>query len=366
MDIKNAEFFMKRGLAYTVLLGAALLLSVSLLSIANLADAAGSDRISFASTSKGNFDIYVMDITSENLSCLTNHPTNERDPTWSPDGRFLAYASDRDGDFKIYIMDTKTGEHWRLTDRNEREWAPAWSPDGKWIVFVSDGDKDIILGEWGKFKITSNIYKADINGAHLGQLTDRGTNIGPAWSPDSQWIAFISYHRDNERIGIYVMDANGKKLRRIDDKQVQALNGIFQGACTWSPNGKQIAFSMVVPRDDSMHLYVMDIDGKNFRQLTQGPPILANKDGVRFPEIRQPAWSPNGKWIAYVYQSAPGNADIYIIDAIGNGRGKPILKDGGRDLYPAWVPEGFLSVSPSVEKQTTLWGALKQIENTSK
>ncbi|MDE0681315.1 MAG: DPP IV N-terminal domain-containing protein, partial [Candidatus Poribacteria bacterium] len=310
---------MKRTRIYVF--GVVLFVGSGLLFVANWADAAKSDRISFASNSEGNFDIYVMDTNGENLRLLTNHPADEKDLTWSPDGRFFAYTSNRDGDFKIYIMDTRTGEHRRFTNRDEREWTPAWSPDGKWIAFVSDGDEEVLLGEWGKFKITSNIYKADINGAHLVQLTDKGTNVGPAWSPDSQQIAFVSYHRGDERKGIYVMNADGRRLRRIDDKQVQVLDGIIQGECAWSPDGKQIAFSMVVPREDHMHLYVMDVDGKNFRQLTQGTPILGNKDGTRFPEIRQPAWSPNGKWIAYVYENAPGNADIYVIDAMGNGRG---------------------------------------------
>ena len=349
-------FFTKRGLASTIL-GAVLLVGGGLLSIANWADAAGSDRISFASNRTEKLDIYVMDINGENLRSLTNHSANERDPTWSPDGRFLAYTSDQDGTYKIYVMDTRTGEHWRLTNRDEREWTPAWSPDGKWIAFVS-GNHEFIPGV--KIKITTHIYKADINGAHLVQLTDRGTNVGPSWSPDSQRIAFVSYHRGDERKGIYVMDTDGKRLRRIDDKAVQALDGIVQSECAWSPNGKQIAFSMVVPRDDRMPLCVIDIDGKNFRQLTQGPPILGNKDDVQFPEIRQPAWSPNGKWIAYVSTNF-GAADIYVIDAMGNGHGKLLVERGGRDLSPAWVPEGFLSVSPSPEKQTTLWGRLKQL-----
>ena len=54
-------------------------------------------------------------------------------------------------------------------------------------------------------------------------------------------------------------------------------------------------------------------------------------------------------------------ADIYIIDAEGNGPGKPIVESVGQDLSPAWVPEGFLSVSPGAEKQMTLWGRLKQL-----
>ncbi len=342
---------------------AVMLLSHMLLINNICAQTYGTQYISYASNTTEDYNVYLQNTNGENLRLLTNHPTNEKDLTWSPDGRFLAYTSNQEGTYKIYVLDTRTAEHWRLTNLDEREWTPAWSPDGKWIAFVS-GNQEFIPGV--KIEITSDIYKADINGAHLVQLTDKGTNVGPSWSPDSQRIAFVSYHRGNERKGIYVMDADGRRLRRINDKEVQALDGIIQSECAWSPDGKQIAFSMVVPRDERMHLYVIDIDGKNFRQLTQGPPMLGNKDGARSPEIRQPAWSPNGKWIAYVFENTPGNADIYVIDAMGNGRGKPLVKDGGRDLSPAWVPEGFLSVSPSEEQQTTLWCRLKQETNTTK
>ena len=328
--------------------GVALVLVHTLLLNNIYAQTYGTQYISYVSNITEDYNVYRQDTNGENLRPLTNHPTDEKNLTWSPDGRFLAYTSNQDGTYKIYVLDIRTGKHWRLTDRHEREWTPAWSPDGKWIAFVS-GNLEFIPGV--KINLTTDIYKADINGAHLVQLTDKGTNVGPTWSPDSQQIAFVSYHRGNERKGIYVMDADGRRLRRINDKEVQALDGIIQSECAWSPNGKQIAFSMVVPREDRMPLCVIDIDGKNFRQLTEGPPIQG---------IRQPVWSPNGKWIAYVYENTFGNADIYVIDAMGNGRGKPLVKAGGRDLSPAWVPEGFLSVSPSPEKQTTLWGRLKQ------
>ena len=370
---------MKRIPTYVVL-GMALLLSGCLLVIGNWADAAKREWISFTSNRSGNFDIYVVDTNGENLRNLTNHPARELEHAWSPNGRFLAYVSNRDRDFKIYVMDTRTGEHRRLTDHHEREWAPAWSPNGKWIAFVS-GSHEFIPGV--KFKITSHIYRIDANGANLVQLTDQGKNLRPAWSPDNKQIAFVSYHRGEDRKGLYIMDVDGRKLRRVNDQKVQALNGIFQSECAWSPDGKQIAFSIVVPRDKRMHLGVIDIDGKNFRQLTQGGPILKPAAGKQlkpviagaekqppptfpFPEIRQPTWSPDGKQIAYVHSTAFFKADIYVIDAMGNGRGTPLedagVKDVGRNLSPAWVPEGFLSVSPSAEKQRTLWGELKQTD----
>ena len=371
--MENPLFFMKRVLVYTVL-GAVLLLSVGLLSIADWADAAGSDRISFASNSTGSFDIYVIDTNGENRRNVTNHPTDEFGPwvpswvtahTWSPDGRFLAYVSKQDGDFKIYVMDTRTREHWRLTHRRETEWYPAWSPDGKWIAFVSQ-----------KGKQSNDIYKTDINGAHLVKLTAPGGYHGrPAWSPDGKQIASISHHRGEKKPSLYVMGADGKKLKRVLDGGIQAIKGVFRSGCVWSPDGKQIVFSFYVRQDHRDHLCVIDVDGKNFRQLTRGGPIVRaekaeKQEPLKFPppppnslpEIGFPAWSPDGKWIAYVYSDTvlSQTADIYIIDAKGNGGGTPLVESMGQDLSPAWVPEGFLSVSPSAEKQTTLWGKLKQ------
>ena len=367
--MENPLFFMKRVLVYTVL-GAVLLLSVGLLSIANSADAAGGDRISFASNSAGSFDIYVMNINGENRRNVTNHPTDEFGPwvpswvtahTWSPDGRFLVYVSRRDGDFKIYVMDTRTRERWRLTDLDTSEWTPSWSPDGKWIAFVSGDDNDI--------------YKTDVNGARLVQLTDLGGNGRPAWSPDGKQIAFVSANdREGKKAGLYVMNANGKRLRW----RPEANRGILGKECVWSPDGKQIAFSLYILRAEREHLCVIDVDGENFRQLTRGGPIVRPEEVEkqepvkepaflplqqnRLPEISSPAWSPDGKWIAYVYSDTVDwqTADIYVIDAEGNGGGTPLVESMGQDLSPAWVPETFFSVSPQPALLTTTWGEMKK------
>ena len=343
---------------------AVLLLNYTLFISSVYAQDYGVRYISYASNKGGNFDIYLMDTISENHRLLTNHPSHDRDPTWSPDGRFLAYASNRDGISKIYVMDVRTGEHRRLTHRHAKEWAPAWSPDSQWIAFDSDAPEDILLMEWGKVNIASHIYKVDINGENLVQLTDEGKNLKPAWSPDSQWIAFVSYHRGNDRKGIYVMDADGRRLRRLDDKAVQALDAILQSECAWSPDGKQIAFSIRVPRTDQVHLCTMDVDGKNFRQLTQDGPMAKHKNVKEspFPRVRQPAWSPNGKWIAYVLEQTLGNTGIYVIDVNGNRHRTPLVKGAAWYQSMAWVPEAYFSVSPSTGKQTTLWGRLKKGE----
>ena len=213
----------------------------------------------------------------------------------------------------------------------------------------------------------STLLKTDVNGTNLRRLTDRGKNGLPTWSPDSQWIAFVSHGR-GERKGIYVMDTNGKRLRRLDDKEVQMIDGIFHGECAWSPDGKQIAFGLHIPNEKRMHLCIIDVDGKNFHQLTQGGPILKQMKVLGFPNpaIYYPAWSPDGKWIAYVFSDDPWPfqfADIYVIDAMGNGRERPILIgeiDMSSNMYPAWAPEGYFDVFPTSNQKVILWSRLKQ------
>ena len=172
--------------------------------------------ISFSSNRTGNYDIYVMDINGENLLNLTNHPSWDSDATWAPNGRAFAFVSNRDGNSEIYIMSLNGAEPRRLTDRPESDTHPAWSPDGKWIAFSSGIPK----------KQSYDIYKIDINGENLQQLTDNGKyNFSPAWSPDGEEIAF--YSRPNDNGGIYVMNADGKRIRRVMRPQDRGTSPIF-------------------------------------------------------------------------------------------------------------------------------------------
>ncbi|MCG9131937.1 PD40 domain-containing protein [Candidatus Poribacteria bacterium] len=353
--IDTLPVLIKRNLACKML-GIVLMFGYSPFFINTSTQAAEFGTIAFASTRIGNTDIYILNKNDENLRRLTNDPARESEPTWSPDDRFLAYTYSLDGNSDIYVINTRTKERRQLTHNLVDDYFPAWSPNGKWIAFVS-----------GIHEQNADIYRMDIDGTNLRRLTDRGKNGRPTWSPDSQWIAFVSYDR-GERKGIYIMDVNGKRLRRLDDKAVQMINGVFHGECAWSPDGKQIAFGLHIRDEKRMHLCTIDIDGKNFRQLTQGGPILKPMKILGFPNpaIYYPAWSPDSKWIAYVFSDDPQPfqfADIYVIEAIGNGREKSILIgeiDMSSNSYPTWAPEGFFDVSLRNNQKAILWSRLKQ------
>ena len=348
---------MKRTRIYILILGMALLLSISL-SVSS-GWAAKTEIISFLPRMNGERSIHFIDIQGELLQGLIVGPGRIGSFSWAPDGRSIAHGSNQDGDPDIYVMDVGTNVERQLTFHDSRDIWPAWSPNGKWIAFISERDGEM------------DIYRMDADGENLKRLTNRGGCKRPAWSPDSQSIAF-SASKKGEVIGsvIYVMSAEGKGLRRLADTS--------SGVCTWSPDGKEIAYIPPTAAVGGIALFSIGINGKNMRQLT-----LLYK-GLTL--ITSPIWSPSGKWIAYILTEVQAelveklnggaripadeifaNSVIGIANTDNVGGGEPIEVLGG--LVPGhleWVPGGFLSVSPSAEKQITLWGALKQSENTSK
>ena len=111
-----------------------------------------------------------------------------REPTWSPDARYVAYSSDRGGKFDIWVQQVSGGNPIQVTKRPGQNWQPDWSPDGKYIAYRSEE------GDGGIFVIPA------LGGAGLERkIATFGYH--PRWSPDSSQVLFELYFTETGSTG---------------------------------------------------------------------------------------------------------------------------------------------------------------------
>jgi Tol biopolymer transport system component len=150
-------------------------------------------KIAFQTTRHGKMDIYVMSSDGSNETRLTNSPATDICLSWSPDGRKIAFASQRDGNSElfygnseIYIMNADGSNQTRLTNNPSFDMAPSWSPDGKKIAFYSlrnDVPPEKDERQWW-YEMNAEIYVMNVDGSEQKNITNNPAYDGyPSWSP---------------------------------------------------------------------------------------------------------------------------------------------------------------------------------------
>jgi TolB protein len=103
---------------------------------------------------------------------LTDGTGEASNPSWHPDGQFLAFAWTRGfmaGAFNIFYLDVARREYKQLTHGEGKNENPSWAPDGKHLVFMSTRTG------------TSQVWSMLADGTQLQQLTTQGNNLHPVW-----------------------------------------------------------------------------------------------------------------------------------------------------------------------------------------
>ena len=155
-----------------------------------------------------------------------------------------------------------------------------------------------------------DICVMDGDGGDEIRLTDDPEwDEGPSWSPDGTRIVFNRNHH------IYVMDSDGRNLMELTDGSDPA----------WSPDGTKIAFTRF--KALKRQVWVMHADGGNQVQLTQ------------WGENYNPAWSHDGKRIAFVDEDRQGGSEIYAMDSDGDNQVR-LTHDLAEKDNPSWSPDG--------------------------
>lgn len=275
-------------------------------------------QIAFSGDRDGNYGIYVTRSESPEPDRITDSPSDEYSPTWSPDRRHIAFSRNRED---IYTIDLDGSGLKQVTGSNDvtpsSDVTPAWSPDGSRIAFSSDRDGD------------SGIYTIDPDGSDLRQVTrinsaDRVRHVNPVWSPDGRGIAFVILQSDRK---------SQVFTTRLDDSDVRQVTESTLGDShdpAWSPGGDRIAFSSDRDGDPGSEIYVIDPEGSDLRQVTDSP--LGEAD-------TGPTWSPDGSHIAFVrFRDQGSSSDIYMIRPGGSGLKRITDSNDGNTIDLAWSP----------------------------
>ena len=150
---------------------------------------------------------------------ITDIFNDARQPTFSPDGKWIAFFAYRDGGYDLWaIAPDGTNQHkltWGAFDDRE----PAWSHDGTRVAFSSDRGNP--LGS------DYNIWTLDVRSGELTQVTKNpADDYMPTWSPDDKEIAFASTREDGQSVwAVNVADGTERKLRERGRPRRRAVVG---------------------------------------------------------------------------------------------------------------------------------------------
>ena len=240
------------------------------------------------------------------------------------DGRIAYMVKDRSGRWQIWVANSDLSGAKKLTrGRYDSGWA-VWSPDGKRLAFDSNRTDHTPHNS----RNVNDVFVMRPDGSGVKKLTgSKGVSGDAAWSPSGRSIAFDADRGNpNGFSAIYVMNANGHKVRRVTKPKPPLSD--YQPR--FSPDGTHLLFVRArgTADDAPAALYTVRLDGRGLHRLTSFSLHVADSD-----------WSPDGKRIVFEgYPNGP-YGDIYIVATTG-GRPANITHDTYGQADPVWSPDG--------------------------
>ncbi len=224
-------------------------------------------RIVMGSDVSGDRDIWIMNADGSGRKQLTHDPGGDVQPAVSPDGKYIAFTSNRvNGVDQIFRMDIDGGNLKQLT-QGKQKILPSFSPDGKWVYFVDPP--------------TNTVWKVAVNG---------GEPASVATAPDGWHFTGIDINRADGRL-LYGLKRyeNGRALWKIgilgtkgETKLTDVPANFGAERPRWAPDNRTIALLSM----DTGDIWSIPADGKGKpRQLTD----------FRTPWAADPRWTADGK-----------------------------------------------------------------------
>src|SRR5215213_6336601 len=202
----------------------------------------------------------------------------------------------------VWVADAQTGAATQLTfgeDWNDTD--PQWSPDGNFIAFVSDR-----TGKAFDEGRNTDVFVIDSAGGPMRKISDHDeADNSPRWSPDGKSIAFLGRIRERDHPKIYVAPAGGGQPSRNVSPELD----LIPSNLTWAEAGRALYFETGV-RGES-HLFRVDARDGKIKQVTKGA------RAVRLVDI-----ADGPRRMVYAANDFKHLDDLYAADLDGSGEKK--------------------------------------------
>ena len=255
------------------------------------------------------------------------------EPQISADGAWVAYTvetaslKEDKSHTRVWMVPSLGGEAVAMTVENETSTHPRWSPDGKYLAFLS-GRND------GK----TQVYLLNRQGGEARKLTDTVQDVEDfAWAPDAR------------RMVVVLRDPKPEEIEEARERTKDEAGGEAGGESAGSKKSKTprpIVVDRYQFKSDEVgyldrrrtHLYVFDLATEKMMQVTSGD----------FDD-EEPAWSPDGKWLAFSSKRTLPDPDrnydrnIFVVASDNADKGEhptQVTTNPGLEAQPAWSPDG--------------------------
>lgn len=218
--------------------------------------------------------------------------------------------------YQLVVADADGANARVILESHQPVMSPAWSPDGQWLAYVSFENK------------RASIYVQQVSSGERRLVSGRvGINGAPSWSPDAHRL-LVTLGGSAGTPNLYILDLGTQQLTRLTDGPAIDTEGV------WSADGQSVFFTS--DRSGGPQIYRLGIEpGAKPRRITFGSAYNA-----------RPRLSPDGTQLVLVTQDGP-NYRIAVQDlASGTVR---ILSHGRLDASPSFAPNGAMIIFSGIE-----------------